>query len=423
MVRPKRRRAAAAVAVAAALTAASLTAPARADAPGGRGAPPAPSPDRRSQTQIQQEAKETLVKQIAKDQGVPAAEARRRADRQPAQFKLAARLGKDLGAAYGGAWIDQAHGGELTVGVTGASASAKVRSKAKTAGLSATRTKKVRYGFGHLQQVSASLAKRVSEANKGAKNGLQTGIVTSGNVVKLSSLKGAPLTPAQREVVGWARRTFGGAVRVSTYAHKSVPRYCQDDYACDPPLRSGLAIFTGGARCTSAFMTYSGSRYYMLTAGHCAEIGYWWDVSTYSYGYQNVGGAADYTFGWYGDYAAVSVDDPGWWQPRGWVLPQTSIYGSESDYVGGYVCKQGSTTGYTCGTITEVDATVSYPDRTLSGMTWSTACDGPGDSGSGVFDGNYAHGILSGGPNSGCGMIHEPIGRALSGLGVSLLSG
>ncbi|MEV0668483.1 S1 family peptidase, partial [Spirillospora sp. NPDC050365] len=392
-------------------------------APGDRGAPPAPTPNHRSQAQIQQEAKETLVKQIAKDHGVSAAEAGRRADRQPAQFKLAAKIDKKLGAAYGGAWIDQAHGGRLTVAVTKKNAAATARTTATASGMNDTATTTVRYSFQHLQQVSDSLAKRVATANKGAKAGLQTGIVTSGNTVKLSSLKGAPLTPAQRDVIGWARRTFGGAVEVSTYAHKSVPRYCYDDYACDPPLRSGLAIFTGGARCTSAFMTYSGSRYYMLTAGHCAELGYYWDVSTYSYGYQNVGGASNYTFGWYGDSAIVSIDNPTWWEPKGWVLPQTRVYGSERDYVGGYVCKQGSTTGYTCGSITEVNATVSYPNRTLSGMTWSTACDGPGDSGSGVFYGNYAHGILSGGPNSGCGMIHEPIGRALSSMGVSLLRG
>lgn len=85
------------------------------------------------------------------------------------------------------------------------------------------------------------------------------------------------------------------------------------------------------------------------------------------------------------------------------------------------MCKQGSTTGYTCGQITETNATVSYPGRTLTGMTWSTACDAPGDSGSGVYDGSTAHGILSGGPNSGCGMIHEPISRALADRGVTLL--
>ena len=99
MVSPKRRMVAAAVAAAAALTAASLAVPARADVPGDRGTPPPHSQNRRSQTQIQQEAQETLVKQIVKDHGVSAAEAARRADRQPAQFTLAARLGKDLGGA------------------------------------------------------------------------------------------------------------------------------------------------------------------------------------------------------------------------------------------------------------------------------------------------------------------------------------
>lgn len=423
MVRPKRRRAALALAMAAALTPVMLAAPAHAGTAAGRGAPPAPSPSSSTKAQIQKEAKQALVKQIVKDHGVSAREAKRRADRQPAQLKLAGKVGKALGAAYGGAWIDQRHGGRLTVGVTKAAAARKVASAATSAGMRDTTTTKVRYGFRRLQQVSDALAERVAKANKGAKSGLQTGIVTSRNVVKLSSLRGASLTQAQKDVLRWAKREFGTAVDVSTYAQKSVPRYCYNDYACDPPLRSGLAIFTGGARCTSAFMTYSGGYYYMLTAGHCAEIGYWWDVSTYSYGYQNVGGVAGYEFSWYGDSAVVYVDNPGWWQPRGWVMYEYPIYGSQADYVGGYVCKQGSTTGYTCGTVTEVDATVYYPDRTLSGMTWSTACVDSGDSGSGVFYNNYAHGILSGGPYSGCGMIHEPIGRALSTWGVSLLSG
>jgi hypothetical protein len=423
MVRHKRSGIATVLTVAAVLIVAPVATPVRAGTAADRGAPPAPSPSKSSQTQVQKEARQALVKQLVKDHGVSSAEARRRADRQPAQLKLAAKVQKNLGPTYGGAWIDQKHGGTLTIGVTKAPAAPKVRSTAKSAGLSETRTTTVRYSFKHLEQVSAALAKRVAKANKGAKSGLQTGIATPDNVVKLSRLRGADLVPAQRDVLRWAKREFGGAVKISTYAHKSVPKYCYNDYACDPPLRSGLAIFTGGARCTSAFMTYYGSRYYMLTAGHCAELGYWWDVSTYNYGYQNVGGAVDYTFGWYGDSAIVSVDNPGWWRPRGWVLYETPVYGTERDYVGGYVCKQGSTTGYTCGTVTQVNATVYYPNRTLSGMTWSNACTAAGDSGSGVFYGNYAHGILSGGPYSGCGMIHEPIGRALSSMGVYLLRG
>ncbi|NED58619.1 protease, partial [Micromonospora aurantiaca] len=92
--------------------------------------------------------------------------------------------------------------------------------------MSDTDTTAVEYSFGHLQQVSAALAERVAKANKGAGNGLQTGIATSRNVVKLNSLRGAALTPAQRGVLRWAKHEFGGAVQVGTYAHKSVPKYC-----------------------------------------------------------------------------------------------------------------------------------------------------------------------------------------------------
>ncbi|MGW4421014.1 S1 family peptidase [Streptosporangium sp. NPDC004631] len=435
MLKAKTRPIAMALTMAATLIAFSSPAPALAggsEDPGVPSSPPAsPAPttetkqaqEQAKQAQAQRAQEQALTGKIAKDFNISLTEARRRADRQPALTKLADTMSENLGTTFGGAWIDQRNGGKLTVGVTETGAANQVRSAALAAGAADTVSVPVRHSFAHLQQVTTELAKRVAEVNKGADSGLQTGIVTPDNVVRLSSLEGSKPTPAQQEVIRWAKTTFGSAVTVSTYAHRSVKLYCYDDYACDPPLRSGLAIFGGNARCTSAFMTYSGSSYYMLTAGHCAELGAWWDVSTYSYGYQNVGSVADYTFGWYGDSAIVSVDDPSWWRPRGWVLYQTPVRGTEADYVGSYVCKQGSTTGYTCGIVSEVNSTVSYPNRTLAGMTWSDACDGPGDSGSGVFYGNYAHGILSGGTDVGCGMIHEPIRRALSAWGVSLLRG
>ncbi|GHH66869.1 protease [Streptosporangium violaceochromogenes] len=409
---------------AAALVTLSTPLPALAGGPHPSATPSPPTPETEAKrAEVRKAQDRTLAEQIAKDLNIPIDEARRRADRQPELTKLADAMGKSLGATFGGAWIDQRNGGRLTVAVTEAGSANKVKSAALAAGASDTVSVTVRHSFAHLQDVTAELARRIAEANKGAESGLQSGIVTPDNTVKLTSLKGAKPTPAQRKVIRWAQARFGSAVTVSTHAHRSVKLYCYDDYSCDPPLRSGLAIFGGGGRCTSAFTAYSGSSYYMLTAGHCAEMGAWWDVSTYSYGYQNVGSVSNYTFGWDGDSAVVSIDDPTWWQPRGWVYQETPIQGSETDYIGSYVCKQGSTTGYTCGTVNEVDATVSYPDRTLSGMTWSDACDGPGDSGSGVFSGNLAHGILSGGPDVGCGMIHEPIGRALSAWGVSLLTG
>ncbi|MEV7221604.1 protease [Streptomyces sp. NPDC093681] len=361
--------------------------------------------------------------QLAADQHVSTQEAQRRVLRQERLTDVATALRERLGSRFAGAWIDQKHGGRLTVAVTRSTATALVEARSAQAQAPDTTTVVVDRSLRQLDRMSAGLAHRIATANKDAAHGLQSAVVVQDNKVRLDLPRGKTLTPAQHAVVEWAKRTFGDGLEVSTYAHASEPFYCGGQYSCDPPLRSGLAIYGTNVRCSSAFMAYSGSSYYMMTAGHCAEDSSYWEVPTYSYGYQGVGHVADYTFGYYGDSAIVRVDDPGFWQPRGWVYPSTRITNWDYDYVGQYVCKQGSTTGYTCGQITETNATVSYPGRTLTGMTWSTACDAPGDSGSGVYDGSTAHGILSGGPNSGCGMIHEPISRALADRGVTLLAG
>ncbi|MFE2506862.1 S1 family peptidase [Streptomyces naganishii] len=368
-------------------------------------------------------SQQAAVTQLAADQHLSAQEARRRVLRQDQLTHLATSLRKRLGSRFGGAWIDQKHGGRLAVAVTGPAASALVKDSAAREQAPDTTTVVVGRSLGQLDRMSARLAQRITAANRKAAHGLQSAVVVRDNKLRLDLPEGKALTGAQRSVVRWAKRTFGDALAVSTYAHASKPFYCGGQYSCDPPLRSGLAIYGGNIRCSSAFMAYDSYGYYMMTAGHCAEAGAYWEVPTYSYGYQQVGAVTDYAFGYYGDSAIVRIDDSGWWQPRGWVYPSARITGWDYDYAGQYVCKQGSTTGYTCGQITETDATVSYPDRTLSGMTWSTACDGPGDSGSGVYDGSTAHGILSGGPDTGCGMIHEPISRALPDRGVTLLSG
>lgn len=361
--------------------------------------------------------------QLAADLTLPLAEAQRRIARQDQQTQLADRLRDQLGDSFAGAWIDHTHKGRLTVAVVGGNRAGKVRAAAANAKLGDTVTVSAARSHAALGKISDAVAERIAAANTDVTHGLQAAIDVKANTVRIDVPQGKQLTDRQQKVVDWARETFGPAVSFGSYQQKSVPMYCGGQYYCDPPLRSGLATYMAGGRCTTAFMTYYGSAYYMLTAGHCAEMGYYFYVPTYYYGTQYVGYAVDYDFGYWGDSALIYIEDPGWWQPRGWVFPQQVIRSYSYDYVGQYVCKQGSTTGYTCGQITETDATVYYPNRTLTGMTWSTACVAAGDSGSGVFYGSYAHGILSGGPYSGCGMIHEPITRALNRWGVYLLAG
>lgn len=383
---------------------------------------PASAGDSAKQQPTLDKQQKAAAAQLAKDYGVSRAEAQRRIVRQDGLSGLATKLRHQLGAQFAGAWIDQDNGGKLTVAVTQKKAAADVRSVASVK-KAETATVVVDRSMRELKQMSQMLAKRIAKANKGADHGLQSALVPEKNALRLDLPSGKKLTAKQQQVVQWAKDKFGDALLTSTYEHASKPFYCGGQYSCDPPLRSGLAIYGNNIRCSSAFMVYDSYNYYMMTAGHCAEASSYWQVPTYSYGYQTVGSVADYRFGYYGDFAIVRINDPGWWQPRGWVYPSQAIYSWDYDYVGQYVCKTGSTTGYTCGQITDVDATVSYPNRTLTGMTWSTTCDAAGDSGSGVYYGSTAHGILSGGPASGCGMIHEPISRALSATGVTLLSG
>ncbi|MCS5717051.1 cell wall-binding repeat-containing protein [Herbiconiux sp. CPCC 205763] len=64
--------------------------------------------------------------------------------------------------------------------------------------------------------------------------------------------------------------------------------------------------------------------------------------------------------------------------------------------VGQVICKSGSTTGWTCGTVDYVDAVVDVDDHQINSYI-SGMCALPGDSGGAVVSGNYAVGLLSAG--------------------------
>ena len=63
--------------------------------------------------------------------------------------------------------------------------------------------------------------------------------------------------------------------------------------------------------------------------------------------------------------------------------PSNPIYGSQSSYVGEYVCHSGRSTGSSCGTVQQLNAKVTYEDGSnLVHMTKVTgACGDRGDSG------------------------------------------
>jgi hypothetical protein len=221
--------------------------------------------------------------------------------------------------------------------------------------------------------------------------------------------------PAGRGAAFLAKaRSFGAAVRVErTPAVQTQAFY------------GGQAILHNGSRCSAGFNTRSGSgRNYVLTAGHCTNLGGTWTTSSG----QTIGPVAASSFPG-NDYGAIRISNPAALDPRGGVLDNGAfrdITGAGRVIVGTQACKTGSTTGTTCGPVLAYNVTVRYAEGTVSGLTRTRICTQPGDSGGAMFAGSLAQGTVSGGTIGGCNQpgfqsFFQPADEALSAYGLTLL--
>jgi streptogrisin D len=304
------------------------------------------------------------------------------------------RLTRDLGAEGAGAYLDAS--GRLTVNVLGARAAAQVRAAGAT-------PKLVTRSLARLRRVQATL-----DAAGSAPVGASWGVDLPSNTVLVS-------VPAGRGAAFVAKaRLFGAAVRIE----RAPAARTQAFYG-------GQAIYRGGSRCSAGFNTRSGSgRNYVLTAGHCADLGGTWTTS----GGQTIGPVAASSFPG-NDYGAIRISTPAALDPRGGVLHNGAfrdITGAGRVPVNATACKTGSTTGTTCGRVLAYNVTVNYAEGTAFGLTRTTICTQPGDSGGALYAGSLAQGITSGGTIGGCGQsgfrsFFQPADEALSAYGLTLL--
>ena len=182
------------------------------------------------------------------------------------------------------------------------------------------------------------------------------------------------------------------------------------------PLRAGYpgsAIYGRGFRCTQGFNVRNGTKYYFITAGHCAKkVPYWHAKSSRG---KVIGRTvvAPYPNK---DYALVRYDRQWTHRPGGyrWAKPR----------VAQAVTRDGSTTGTRSGRITAVGVTVRYGSgATVRGLIQTTVCSEPGDSGGPLYRGSRAFGILSGGAGGCPGTgptFYQPVGKILQAHGLRL---
>ncbi|MET7325672.1 S1 family peptidase [Streptomyces sp. NPDC005549] len=186
----------------------------------------------------------------------------------------------------------------------------------------------------------------------------------------------------------------------------------------------GDAIFGGGARCSLGFNVTAGDGSpAFLTAGHCGVAADQWSDAQDG---QPVATVDQAVFPGEGDFALVTYDDPATEAPSEVNLGDQTlpISGAAEATVGQEVLRMGSTTGLADGQVLGLDATVNYPEGTVTGLIQTDVCAEPGDSGGSLFtrDG-LAIGLTSGGSGdctAGGETFFQPVTTALEAVGATL---
>ncbi|MDQ7905795.1 S1 family peptidase [Phytohabitans sp. ZYX-F-186] len=191
------------------------------------------------------------------------------------------------------------------------------------------------------------------------------------------------------------------------------PAAPQTDVYGGDPFRTAA-----GGRCAVSFTVEGG----FLTARQCAsQVG----EPVYTPGGQRMGEVAAIGPAT-SDYAFVRLDAG--WAPVGKIRAGGSVVpvaGAVSAPVGAGVCRYGNTTGWRCGTVLAKNVTVSYAGGVLHGLTRTSVCSEPGDSGGPFMAGSQAQGITSGGSGNctaGGTTYFQPVAAPLAALGLTLLT-
>ncbi|WP_244454043.1 carbohydrate-binding protein [Micromonospora echinofusca] len=328
---------------------------------------------------------------MQRDLHLTPAQARARLDTDTRASRVQQVLRTTLGGRHGGTWVSP-QGDAVHVGIVSDADAATVRNLGAVP---------VRVAHSERQLDAA-----VDRLNRRA------AIAPAGVTGWYADLPGSAVVVLTRDADSAAVRSFAAAaglpadavrVRVTT----ENPRPYLD-------VVGGNAYYTGSSRCSIGFSVNGG----FVTAGHCGRTGARTSQPAGTYRGSTFPGR---------DYAWVQVDAGN--TPRGLVNNYSggtvAVAGSTEAAVGAAVCRSGSTTGWRCGSIQQKNASVTYPEGTVSGLTRSNACAEPGDSGGSWLSGNQAQGVTSGGSGnctSGGTMYFQPVNPILAAYGLTLVT-
>ncbi|MGW9308662.1 S1 family peptidase [Saccharomonospora azurea] len=320
------------------------------------------------------------VSALVEERGIDEAEATALLGSQDAAVAALDAALQQLGDRAAGGYLDAS--GKPVVNVV-SDAAAEVSSLVDGAGVA---TKLVEHSTAELEAARAALPTVVGTAvaTDPTTNQVVVTVADEANDAEVAELTAA----AQR---------LGDTVRVDHVAG-----------GFDTAIYGGEAITGGGSRCSAGFNVNSGGQNYIVDAGHCTGAVSQW----------NVGPSVGASFPG-DDYGLIRNDTgsaPGAVSLYNGSTQAISSAGNAS--VGQSICKSGSTTGLTCGTVQATNVTVNYAEGAVHQLVQTSASVNSGDSGGALFAGSTALGITSG--MGGGSSFFQPVTEALSAYGVQL---
>lgn len=335
-----------------------------------------------------------MLAAMQRDLGLSAQQARARIALDTRASSLAQNLTERIGDEFAGAWISHERD-QLVVAITDPALAQRVRSAGAA----------VRVVPRSLDALNAAKARLDQQGAPPSIRGWYVDPHTNKIVVVH-----APSATAQAHSFVDAAGVDRDWVRFVASAASPHLRYA---------IRGGDAYYIDGrTRCSIGFSVQRG----FVTAGHCGDPG----ART-----TGTNGVAQGTFQGSSfpgnDYAWVRVNSN--WNPQPVVNDYrggtVSVAGSQEAAIGASVCRSGSTSGWHCGVIKAKNQTVNYRIGTVRGLTRTTVCAEPGDSGGSYISGHQAQGVTSGGTGdctSGGITFFQPVDEILAAYGLTLVT-
>ncbi|WP_318215685.1 trypsin-like serine protease [Streptomyces sp. SCL15-6] len=339
-----------------------------------------------------------VLRAMERDLGLTPDQATARLVNEAEAGTRAGRLRNTLGDRFAGAWVSGATSTELTVATTDAADTGTIEAQGARAAV-------VEKPLAHLAAVKDKLDAAAVRTRTAETPVWYVDVKTNRVMVQATS---------ETAAAAFVRTAGVEAENVGVRVSANRPRVLKD-------LVGGDAYYIDArARCSIGFSVTKGEQQGFATAGHCGRPG----AKTTGYDQSDQGTFQSSVFPGK-DMAWVAVDAD--WTATPDVKAQdgqkVQVAGSVEALVGASVCRSGSTTGWHCGTVRQHDTSVRYAEGTVDGLTETTVCAEPGDSGGPFVAGAQAQGTTSGGSGdctNGGTTFYQPVNPLLGDFGLTL---